>query len=328
MTSKKKIISLLIKFISFLIIIFLLYLYLKDKFSFSFFISSITNLSWIELGIILFITNAIIILRAYNWKIILNTTKNNVKLKFAKYLSPIYASQALNIVIPGKGGELIRFFYVRDYFKTGFCVGSILFERIIDLLCLLIFSVSGIFIIKNIYTTIFSLAGLIGLILILIIFFKKKVFNKFKNLIFKKVKSKKIQNVFNDFGDFYQEIGAKKKKLILFVLFSIVGWVISIIQCFLMLKFLGINLSFLSVLSRIPIGILITLIPVSFGGLGTREAAFLFLFDTLITPEKIITFSLLFYFSRILFQGLIGIIPLVNIKSKKKNTLIKNENLN
>ncbi len=320
---KKKIFSFTIRILSLFLIIFLLYLYLKNKFSFVGFINSIKTLSWIELAIILTITNAVVILRAFNWKLILNPEQSKKYISFKNYLAPIYASQALNIVIPGKGGELIRFFYVKDYFSTGKCIGSILFERVVDLLSLLLFSLTGIFLIKNIYTTIFSITAFISLLAILIIFFNQKIFLRFKKLIFKFIKSEKIRKAFEDFGLFYSEIGKNKKKILLFSVLSILGWIIAIIQCYLMLTFLNVDISFYAVISRVPIGILITLIPVSFGGLGTREAAFLFLFNNLIIPEKIIAFSLLFYFSRILFHGLIGIIPLVNLKFKTGKNIKK-----
>ena len=189
------------------------------------------------------------------------------------------------------------------------------------MLLLLIFSISGLFLLNNIYTTIFSLTAFSGLILILIIFFNKKLFERFKKLICRITKSKKIQSLLNDFGDFYSTNNSNNYKLFVFIAIAIIGWIIAILQSYLMLIFLDTKISFFLVFSRVPIGILITLIPLSFGGLGTREAAFLFLFQGVIIPEKILIFTLLFYITRILFPGLVGIFSVVSIRKKKSNVI-------
>jgi uncharacterized protein (TIRG00374 family) len=78
-------------------------------------------------------------------------------------------------------------------------------------------------------------------------------------------------------------------------------------QCYLLAKALDLPVSFMTVTYAVALGSLVTLLPISISGLGTREAAMIAFLDTAgIEAETALSFSLLVFVSFYIGGGLIG----------------------
>ena len=78
-------------------------------------------------------------------------------------------------------------------------------------------------------------------------------------------------------------------------------------QCYLLARSLDLSISFGTVAYAVALGSLVTLIPVSISGLGTREAAMIAYLDTAgVAAEAAISFSLLVFVTFYIAGGLIG----------------------
>lgn len=78
-------------------------------------------------------------------------------------------------------------------------------------------------------------------------------------------------------------------------------------QCFLLARALNLPLSFVDTSYAVALGSLVTLIPISISGLGTREAAMIAYLSTLgLAAEAALGFSLLVFLTFYLGSGLIG----------------------
>jgi hypothetical protein len=78
-------------------------------------------------------------------------------------------------------------------------------------------------------------------------------------------------------------------------------------QCYLLAIALGLSVSFLNVALTVALGSLVTLVPISISGLGTREAAMIAYMGTFgIAPAQALGFSLLVFVTFYLGGGLIG----------------------
>jgi hypothetical protein len=78
-------------------------------------------------------------------------------------------------------------------------------------------------------------------------------------------------------------------------------------QCYLLALALGLPLSYLQVSYTVAIGSLVTLLPISISGLGTREAAIIaYLATAGITGEQALGFSLLVFAAFYVAGGLFG----------------------
>ena len=123
---------------------------------------------------------------------------------------------------------------------------------------------------------------------------------------------------------------AKQKKSLLFgsVLLGIIAWMISILVAVFVLLSLNISqIPLLFVFVIVPIITLLEILPISISGIGTRDAALIFLFSYFaVSAEQAIAYSLLYLFTGYFFVALLGVIFFIqNPISLKELTEGKNE---
>ncbi len=70
---------------------------------------------------------------------------------------------------------------------------------------------------------------------------------------------------------------------------------------------LGSSVPLVVAMANIPIAIFIGLVPVTLGGMGTRDAAIIFLFSVFATPSQLLGVGILFSLFRYWLPSLIGI---------------------
>jgi hypothetical protein len=90
---------------------------------------------------------------------------------------------------------------------------------------------------------------------------------------------------------------------------TVMAYLVYFTQCFILSKALAIEVSFTSVMFAVALGSLITLLPFSISGLGTREATIIAYLSTVgISPETALSFSFLVFVTFYVVGGLIGAI--------------------
>jgi uncharacterized protein (TIRG00374 family) len=113
----------------------------------------------------------------------------------------------------------------------------------------------------------------------------------------------KVRNVVGALGIYSEHLPTT----VLMVLFSVPAHLVSFVAVYFVGLSLGIPVELHWYLVYVPVIALVTLIPVSIGGLGLREGAFLSLFSTLgVPPEQSVALSLLWYVMMIV-AGLPGL---------------------
>lgn len=126
-------------------------------------------------------------------------------------------------------------------------------------------------------------------------------YNKF---ILKKVKNK-LKKKFEDFYDETSELISYK--LLLAAILTFAGSIIFFTQCYLLVISMGIPINFMTITVFMSISRLISLIPITISGIGTRDAILIYLFSLIsLNSETAISYSLLVLFSFFIFNGLIG----------------------
>ena len=226
-----------------------------------------------------------------------------------------YASM-LNLFIPGKMGDLLKYFLIKKKDKKypkSYLIGMFVVERSIDLLIIICAFFLFLGIVNN---------NIFDFIIILLIFFffiyflrqkipnriKGKKINCFKNL---QVKLFRFIHHFN----LYKKKLFFNKKIIFILIITIVFWLLSFYQINILISFFNEKLNFFdNSLILIQI-ILISLIPISISGLGVREFLFIFLFGPLVGNNEAFVISIYFYLLRYLFAGILGLIILIMSKN-------------
>ena len=86
----------------------------------------------------------------------------------------------------------------------------------------------------------------------------------------------------------------KFSDIFLFSLLTVAAWVFYYLMLFFVSKSIGLDIGFVKMAIAVTVAALITLIPISISGIGTRDAILLILLIPLgFTSEKIIAFSFL-----------------------------------
>lgn len=235
--------------------------------------------------------------------------KYSLKDSFLMYCSGLY----IGILTPGRIGEISKAFYLKkDGHSMGKSLVGIVIDRLTDLTFLLFFiTVGSLFLVTTLKKEVlFLVSGIAILTIVFWISFKIGLLKWFIKKLFDKLIPSKYQESWKiNFQDFVNNIKILKTKhwLIIFLI-TVFSWLFYYLQIYFLAKGLGINISILYLSISATIAGLITLIPISISGIGTRDAALIALFAPFaISVEKTIAFSTLILLLS-LFAALIGLI--------------------
>ncbi len=252
-----------------------------------------------------------LIVKTYCWNYIKRKQGINYSLKdsFLMYCSGVY----IGFLTPGRVGEAVKALYLKkDGHSLGKSLTSIFLDRLSDLVFLSAFACLGsLFFLallkKQFLIFILSLVILTGLFFITL---KTKLARRFLNKIFIAFIPTKYQESFKiNFQDFINDLkiyNLKGYSVIMFI--TALSWFVYFLQMYILAQGVGIHVSpyYLSV--AVTIVGLVTIIPVSISGIGTRDAALVIFLSPLLVPkEQIIVFSTLILLVS-LFAVLIGLI--------------------
>lgn len=261
------------------------------------------NLFYLLIGLLLLVIDMLII--AKRWQTLLKTMGYNFQYK--ECFNLIMAAFPLTSITPSKSGDIIKAYYLKDEIPASKTVGSVITERMFDVLTLISFALIGMIFCKK-YE--FAFIALIILICMIAIFLLAHAGLSFR-LPIKSSWNEKFQNIILS-----TKLLTKDKKAFSIILsYSLLIWFISMLQTLIFFYALGINVSLAFAMANIPIAIFIGLIPVTLGGMGTRDAAIIFLFSAYATPSELLGVGILFSAFRYWLLSLIGIPFMRNVKN-------------
>ncbi len=281
---------------------------------FNFFIKEFKNINfyWLVAAyLFLLLPKALIALR---WKILIAeykqvTLKESLKLQFT--------ADTISILVPLKMGELISAFYDNDEKYTARIGISVsIFEKILDFIFIFIFSIMGIAYFWGKDVTPLLLFFLLLFCVFFAVFYKKAeiVFLRIAEKIrFFRAPGKIIQAFFS----YSSSIQKNKKKLAKILLLSLASLSLSVFQGYLIFLAIGAEINPVLVFGAIPVGILIATIPVTFFGIGTRDAAFVFLLGPYLATANIVLFGI-FFALRYVIMAIVGLFCIKGVLKKTK----------
>jgi len=301
-----KIKSLILKLIG--IILFMFILTKIDLKSFFNLLRDINLYYFIGAVLLLF---PMLFIKAYRWNYLKKTQNINYKLSdsILMYGSGIY----IGLLTPGRIGDFIKVLYLKnDGNSAGKSFVSVFIDRIADLLFLIIFGYIGMFFFIHLFRKQVYILSFIFIILLLIIIFAVTKKELAKNLLRKIfgffIPAKYKEKTKINFNDFYNDLKIlNRKKIFKVSLITVLVWMIYFIQIFLLANALNINISFIYLSVCACIAGLITLIPISISGIGTRDITLIVLFSFLgISRESAVAVSMLIL-SMSIVMALIGL---------------------
>lgn len=253
------------------------------------------NYFYLFLGFLL--SFPILTIKVYRWNYLMK--KQNINYSFKDSFLMYGTGMYIGIITPGRLGELSKIAFLKKNNSLGKSTVSVVVDRLTDLIFLLFFGYFGFFLFFSLFKNLILILTLILVfsLILLITFLKtniiKFLLKKMLNLIIpaKYQKSWKI-----NFQDFINELKIYKLKNYLFIfLITAFSWFIYYFQTYLLAKSIGINnLSFLFISIAVTIAGLVTLLPISILGIGTRDVTLIGLFNAFsINQETTVSFSFL-----------------------------------
>lgn len=248
----------------------------------------------------------VLFIKSSRWRYILKlqSIRYSPTQTFVSYLSGLF----VGIVTPGRLGESIKAFYLREDQGVPFSKGltGVLADRLFDLCFLIIFGLLGFW-----YLRIFGQVSHLAVILISLAVVATFVYliskNRFKDFI-ASFFGPKFDGLIISLEQFYAGFrDLARMEIILPVALTALSYLIYFFQCHLILLSFSIKVNFLVTIFFMSLINLVSLVPISISGIGTREAAMVYLFALNHIPkEEAIAFSFMIFTIFYVLGGIFG----------------------
>lgn len=243
----------------------------------------------------------LILLKSWRWQLLLKMQGITYPLRqaFAAYFGGMY----LGLVTPGRLGELGRVFYLTDDKELSFggAFSSVLVDRLLDIYLLLLVGGYGLVALSLLpERMILSIIILVLLLSLPFLLLNKRTGKWLIGLVNQTKLLGKLGKKMDTAADqFYSGVDRlANPRLTLPLLINLAAWAIYFAQCHLLVLSLNLPLSFLDIAIYMAVAVLVTLIPVSIAGIGTRDATLIALFSFQgLSAESALSYSLLVLFS-------------------------------
>ena len=235
----------------------------------------------------------------------------NIDISFLTAIKIYHAGTYFSVVTPARVGDLIKAEYLKKDVNVEYTVGIflVLIDRLFDLIVLVIlfFLLSFQIYIANLFFSILICLILVPLLLSIISINKcrKYIVNmllqaSFINQLYQKYNSQLFNFINLIKNTSYSQYFAS-------ILSSIAAYFCLFLGCFALTIGMGIDLSLMEVSYCIVTANLISLIPVSISGVGTRDLTMIILFNYFNLDKNIaLMFSFMYFIISLFFSNILG----------------------
>ena len=225
----------------------------------------------------------------------------------------ILGASVLNMILPSKMGDIAKAYFMseRSNLNLSLAIAISVFEKTCDLLSLLLWCVFGLILYPAKDSLFWTMtAGVtIGLCMGILLLSS----GNFANLFFKytinfapKSIATKLEKMQAAWGEMHDYFWRDKQQLLLISSTSIFIWFLHLLQIWLFILALKAVTPFLVSLALSPLSILAGLLPLTFAGIGTRDAAIIYFYQDYFNQATGAALGLLCT-SRYFIPALIGI---------------------
>lgn len=253
------------------------------------------------------------VLSAVRWFAFIKAYKLNLTIFEAnKY---VFVGLFLGLILPsGAGMDLVRFLYAQrnNMQKRAEVLSSIFVDRLIGVIALVFMAFVGVYFgVEKIRLIANELIWIMLFLVGFFIFMLTPLFERIVISLFGKVErfriGERVQKLINSFSLY------KENKLIVLISFliSILMQFLFGTSAFFISKALGFHLNYIEVMLITSAINFITMLPISFSGIGVREGGFIFFLADKVGIEGAVALSILYYFSGIFAYTPLGALVLL-----------------
>ncbi|MGK7881672.1 MAG: YbhN family protein [Crocosphaera sp.] len=190
------------------------------------------------------------------------------------------------MILPSKIGEIAKAYFLidRGHLSGSLSISLVIFERIFDLLSLLFYCVFCLIVYLNkdecflVMTIGIGISLIVGLLLICSQNFALFLLKLFSKISPKSIKLK-LQTLESSWQEMHEYFWSNPKKLITVTSTSIFLWFLHLLQIWFFILALNAWVPFITNLALSSLAILAGLLPLTFAGVGTRDAALVYLYQ-------------------------------------------------
>lgn len=202
------------------------------------------------------------------------------RLGFGEANRLILAASVLNMVLPSKMGDIAKAYFMKErgHLNGSLSLSLVVFEKACDMLSLLLWCVFGLMLYPQkdwlfwVMTASVTLGLVIGLLLLSSRRFAQLFFAIARLLAPKKLRSG-LEKFHRSWGEMHDYFWRDTKQLLKIIVTSVFIWFGHLLQIWLFIIALKAWTPFLANLALAPLAILAGLLPLTFAGVGTRDAA-------------------------------------------------------
>ncbi|WP_413168252.1 lysylphosphatidylglycerol synthase transmembrane domain-containing protein [Capilliphycus salinus ALCB114379] len=208
------------------------------------------------------------------------------RLRFAEANRLILAASVLNMILPSKMGDIAKAYFMqqRGHLSGSLSLSLVVFEKTCDLLSLLFWCVLGLIVYpeKDLLFWTMTLGVSLGWIVGLLLLGSRQLADYFF-LLGRKVAPKnlreKLKNLQVSWGEMHEYFWGDQTQLLKITATSVLIWFLHLLQIWFFILALNAWSPFWVNLALSPLAILAGLLPLTFAGVGTRDAALILFYQ-------------------------------------------------
>jgi len=266
------------------------------------------NIPWLIISLLMFIPTTL--MTCIRFKQLLPP---KVKTRFSDIIGLILSASTMNMFLPSKMGDIVKSYFMKNNFGINgpFSLTVVIFEKTCDLLSLLVLCLAGLLThpvnprLFWVFTGIILFGLIFGFIILSSRIFAKLFFTLLYNIVPKKFK-KNIGNFSDSWYEVQDFFFKNKIKLFAIAVNSIFIWFLHLLQFWFFIFALKSYVPFFKNLALSSLSILAGLLPLTFAGIGTRDAAIIYFYTPFFNSEVGAAIGILAT-SRYLIPAIIGI---------------------
>jgi uncharacterized protein (TIRG00374 family) len=272
----------------------------------------------------------IYLVKSYRWYFLL--LKQRILYRFTDAILAFTSANFIAFITPGRVGEIAKAYHVKKDLGLPLhkSIPSVVLDRIFDVYFLALFSFVGIFTLSLSQNIKLGSIIVVSLLVVIPLFLTRRslILRLVKYIFHAPILRKSSDRIVNFTEGFLNEFD-NFKLIDIIIAFTLtgIGYLSLFISAYMISLSMQLDFSFSIIASFVAIGNIISFIPVSISGLGTREAVFIYLFSLFDeSAEVAVLFSISLFFVFFVFGGALGYIcflikPLgINIQFLKKSS--------
>ena len=249
------------------------------------------------------------VIKAFRWRFMLSL--QGVHYPYRDSFLAFWASNFIAFITPGRFGEVAKAFYLMKDKNLPFSTSlpTVIFDRLFDMYTLFFFSVMGMLVFSASTNNWQHWAVIVPLLLLPLLVFWEKAITWFARRIFSLPLLKSYRVRFNNgLKSFYCEMSSLLTFRSLFgLILSMAAYILLFFCSWWISKASASDLSFMRVGYFMAMVAILSFLPITVAGFGTREAALVVLFGQIgKSPEEAILFSTLYFLVFFVLGGVMG----------------------